>query len=693
MAWDIVGNLVVKLFSPSAWKLKSKFISILLLILVIPIASLGLLKEIENALFEQLKSSLLLSSKMLAEQLSQNEQWFYDSLLPEKNKSSSKELFVFPLARNLEVDGYFEEWMDFELHREYFTSEDLSLGLLLGNYQRHLFLSIKVTDPHLIYKNAEIKGLADRLQIDFKEKNQAVESIYLSPRLSGKISVLVKNKQGLKIDWRYKASWIATADGFDVEIKFPSGIKPRHLKVTHKNIDKKGQQKYSSINSSGRYAMNPLVWPSQDIINFSKHLALKKGQRLWVIDHQGRVLTSQGDLALKTTKMNANPILRWLLTDSEESLVDRRANALHLDSVQIYQAQRGETSTSVERFKNSDQAVAIASYPIRKGDQILGVLLLEENVAEVQLLQKKALLNMFMLALVIFLLVIWIVYWYVSRMVNRIQHLKNSVEQVVDQQGRMKEPLQIDNLEGDEIDDLYRAFYQMGARLYDYNDHLEKLASRLSHELRTPIAIVRSSLDNLLLSCQTEEDRQIIQRALDGNQRLGDIINRMKQATGVKEAMQTATKETLDIERYLTQIVSSYQSSFCDFQFKLSTDIHQPMQTISPELFAEMLDKLISNAMSFTDKNQPILIEICQQQQMNILRVINKGPSIDKKNRKRIFHSLVSIRNKKQSTGTNLGLGLYVVKLIAEFHQAKVKVENLADDSGVAFIVRWKMST
>jgi len=686
---------VTKLFKPSSWNLKSKFLSILWLILLIPLASIGLLKEIESALFEQLETNLLVSSKMLAEQLAQHEKWFYDSLLAEKNKSSSKELFVFPLNENFELDGYFEEWLDFEKHRQYFSNNKLSMGLLLGNLDRHLYLSIQIKDPHLIYKNAQIKGLADRLQIDFestssKNNRSQLRSIYLSPTVSGNLSVLVKNKQGMKIDWRYKASWVATTNGYSIEIKFPSGIKPRFLKVIHKNVDQKGQKRYSSINSSGRYAMNPLVWAAPKLIGFTNHLALKKGQRVWVLDGQGRVLTSKGELGLKSTRVSSNPILQWLLAAPAESLVDKRANALHLDSVQIYKAQRGQASTFVERYKNSDQAIAIASYPIKNNNEVLGVLLLEENVAKVQLLQKKALLNMFAVAVSIFLLVILLVYWYVSKMVGRIQHLKQSINHVVDQQGRMKEPLQIDRLEGDEIDDLYRAFYQMGTRLYDYNDHLEKLASRLSHELRTPIAIVRSSLDNLLINCNDHEDRLIIQRALDGNQRLGDIINRMKQATGVKDAMQTASLERIDFVQFLKQVVSSYQSSFKKFNFDLSLAAIDNYQLIAPELFAEMLDKLISNAMNFCDPTSPIIISVKQEGKNICLKVINKGPTIAKKNRKRIFHSLVSIRNKEQSTGTNLGLGLYVVKLIAEFHQAKVKVENLSDESGVAFCIRWK---
>ncbi len=50
---------------------------------------------------------------------------------------------------------------------------------------------------------------------------------------------------------------------------------------------------------------------------------------------------------------------------------------------------------------------------------------------------------------------------------------------------------------GDEIGDLSRSFSSVLARLAEYASYQEQMASRLSHELRTPIAVVRSSLDNL----------------------------------------------------------------------------------------------------------------------------------------------------------------------------------------------------
>jgi len=676
------------LLNPGKWSLSRKFLSIVLLILLIPLASIGLLKEIEKTLFSNLRENLLLSSRLIGNQLAQNKTWFDESLLPDSSQFLGKELFVFPLSRSFNLDGYFDDdWAEYDKYRQEYYQGKTGFSILLGSFERHLILSLKIDDQSIIYPSSDNPFLSDRIEIEYKDQFNEYHQIVLLPKTDGDFPVLsLKNKQ-LKMDWRFKAHWIRTVDGFNVEIKFPSGLKPRQLKVVQKNVNKARQKKYLQTVSSSRYDINPLVWPSTKLVNYIQNIELPDAQRIWVIDTRGRVLTSAGDLLNTERSFSSNPILNWILNNQSELPIDPRANNLHLDSEEIYSAQRGVASTRVENIKNTEHSIALAATPIQINNQVVGVLLLEENVARVQIVQKKTLINMFGIILAVFVLVMWIIFWYVSRMVGRIKHLNKAIDKVVDRQGRMSEPLDICAEDGDELDDLYRAFGQMGGRLYEYNDHLEKLASRLSHELRTPIAIVRSSLDNLLLNCQTEEDKEVIERALSGNQRLGEIISRMRQASGVKDAMQTAEKEWVDIEDFLRNIIVGYSQSFEGFSFQFRSSLNAKRQYLSPELFSEMLDKLIANAMEFSQENSPIIIQLEGQKGACCLRVINSGPLISKKNRRKIFQSLVSIRTSQQATGTNLGLGLYVVKLIAEFHQGKASAKNLLDDSGVEFSV------
>ena len=678
-----------KIFKPARWSLSRKFISIVLLILLIPLASIGLLKEIENTLVNNLKDNLLLSSRLIGSQLASNLNWFEESLLPDSKTFLGKELFVFPLNQSFELDGYLDDWQDYEIHRQVFSNENKSFAILLGSFKRHLMVSIKINDPYVVYPQVNNDFVSDQIEIEFKNRNGEYQRIYLSPQTGGRFPVRILRDGKIKIDWRYKANWVATSTGGNLEMQFPSGFKPKEIKITHKNVDQQGLRKFENIYSSSSYDLNPLVWPSIGLVNYFDKIQLPPAQRLWVLDTHGRVLASAGNLKASEISFSSNSIFNWFLASQSDIQTDPRENILRLDSEEIYLALKGQSSTRIENIPNSEQSIALVGFPIKVDDKIYGVLLLEENIARVQILQRKTLINMFGIILAVFLLVMWIIFWYVSKMVGRIKYLNTAIDQVVDQQGRMKSPLSIKIDKGDEIDDLYRAFSHMGTKLFEYNDHLEKLASRLSHELRTPIAIVRSSLDNLLLSCDDEDDKEIIKRALEGNQRLGEIITRMRQASGVKEAMQTAEKLSLDIEKYLVQIVKGYQLSFSEFKFQFDSTVTQKYQDISPDLFSEMLDKLISNAMEFCSQDKPIIVSLNQDKKSTLLSVSNSGPVIPKKDLRRIFHSLVSIRTNQQATGTNLGLGLYVVRLIAEFHKATVRAENRADGSGVVFCIKW----
>lgn len=724
------------LINPKNWSLNKKFASLVFIIILIPFASVGLLKEIEKTLVQGLQDKLSLTAEIIGSQLENQPDWFESSLLPDTKDSLSNDFYVFPLPSEFAIDGYEHEWLDFEQYLQVYQSKlansQSTLSVLVGSENERLVLNLRVSDKELILphanSNSSLNNQFDYLEIEYKTKGDVFERIKVEPRLAGKTIVkriIKKSKTNPidKIDWRYKVFSKNTQKGFSVELLFPSGIKPQMLKIkyydvvkiktkieikTKTGIGESEQEKNAfglkEIIASSKYDLNAVVWPNKNFKSFVSAIKLSTAQRLWVLDSYGRVLSSKGDIDTSRMSFSSNPLLNWILSIQSTQIVDDRKSRLQLHSPAICSALNGKASSLIEYSKQSDQAIAVATYPIKFNNETLGVLLLEENVAKVQVLQKKTLTTLFVVNLVILIGVMWLIFWYVSRLVSRIKELKNAINQTVDNHGRIKVSeekapllaLQKTNSQnanspnhGDELDQLAYSFKQMGERLFEYNDYLEKLASRLSHELRTPIAIVRSSLDNLLLNEKDEEQIEIIERALHGNQRLGEIISRMKDASGIKEAMQSAVKEETNLEEFLKLFIKGYELSYPKEKFELIVETKQCNHEISKDLFAEMLDKLISNAVSFSDNKQPIRICLEQSDSLYQLKISNSGKTIKKKNLKRIFRSLVSIRDKSKDSGANLGLGLYVVKLIADFHQAKIRAENLSDESGVVFVLSW----
>ena len=106
----------------------------------------------------------------------------------------------------------------------------------------------------------------------------------------------------------------------------------------------------------------------------------------------------------------------------------------------------------------------------------------------------------------------------------------------------------------------------------------------------------------------------------------------------------------------------------------------------SPDLIAQMLDKLMDNAADFSPPDGRITLALEAHDGRYVLSVTNEGPLLPPHLEGHLFESLVSGRA-AQDQKPHLGLGLYIVRLIAEFHGGSATATNLPDASGVVIAV------
>lgn len=114
-----------------------------------------------------------------------------------------------------------------------------------------------------------------------------------------------------------------------------------------------------------------------------------------------------------------------------------------------------------------------------------------------------------------------------------------------------------------------------------------------------------------------------------------------------------------------------------------------------PELVAQMLDKLVDNAVDFSPPEGWIRIGLEQRSDGCLLKVANQGPGLPEEIRTNLFDSLVSLRRNGKADEPHLGLGLYIVRLIAQGHGGSVSAMDLGDGvtEGVEFRVRFRTTT
>jgi signal transduction histidine kinase len=233
---------------------------------------------------------------------------------------------------------------------------------------------------------------------------------------------------------------------------------------------------------------------------------------------------------------------------------------------------------------------------------------------------------------------------------------------------------------------LARSFARLLERLRDHTEYLRTLSSKLSHELRTPLAVVTTSLDNLEHEVEAGAAEQYLGRLRQGASRLDAILAAMSEAAQLEQAIQETLPEPVVLASVVESCCKAYQDIYAEREIAYRCNATTTDITGSGELVAQLLDKLVDNAVSFSSPGSRIDIEIDAVGDELMLAVTNKGPTLPAKMRRELFDSLVSIRAQRDGRA-HLGLGLHIVALVADFHGGRCEAADLPDASGVVFRV------
>ncbi len=428
--------------------------------------------------------------------------------------------------------------------------------------------------------------------------------------------------------------------------------------------------------------------------------------RIWVVDRDLNVLARAGTLKGVPVAGAADTSLprvwRWLerevlhplyslvLRQPTNDFTEEQAGRVLIPAREIDGALAG--ILTIERRPTPDGRAIIvsAAHPIWVGDQVRGVVIVEETTNAVLAERNRAFERLFSIVLAALLIGTLALTLYASRLVARIRRLRDEAEAAIDEQGRARGAVMASTA-GDEIGDLSRSFSSALARLTQYASYQQNMASRLSHELRTPVAVVRSSLENLQLSPLPEDARVYIERAQQGLDRLAHILTRMTEATRLEQSLgrgSMSERERFDLAAVVAGCVEGYRLAYPGQTIALEAPGDKLWIDGAPDLVAQMLDKLVANATEFGAPGTPIIVRLRREDAAACIEVENEGPPLPESMPGRLFDSMVSVRGEGGGDAPHLGLGLYIVRLIADFHGGSASASNRADGRGVVVSVR-----
>ena len=427
----------------------------------------------------------------------------------------------------------------------------------------------------------------------------------------------------------------------------------------------------------------------------------RASSRIWVVDGRYQVIAAAGSLRRATDVAAEAPwwqplvthSVGWLIPRPTEDFAEAQPEDVLATGADVAAALQGTPATRTRLTRDGRAVVMSAAHPIWNGDEVAGAVVTEETTNSVMSVRTAALERLLLITLAAFAGAAVLLMAFATRLSMRIRRLRDEAESAIDARGRITR-LAAGSSAADEIGDLSRSFSAVLERLAEHHAYLEAMAGRLSHELRTPIAVVRSSLENLKLGSAGEDAGRYIERAEQGLARLGRILERMTEASRLEQSLRTVERSRYDLAAVVRGCVEGYRIAYPQATFVLELPPGRVEVDGAPDLAAQLLDKLVENAVDFSRGAAPVRMVLERTGGAAVLTVSNKGPLLPETMRTRLFESMISVRAAPGVGTPHLGLGLYVARLIAEFHGGTIGASNLPSGDGVAVGVRiplaWK---
>lgn len=672
-------------------RLRVKLLLIALLTAVFPLAGWRFIQQMEDTLREGQEQALLASGRAISQAvLALEPGWALQASAPGR-------WYAQEVAGAFQMDGYDDDWRALNTPSQALgDSAGLELDFRAAITNRWLYLWLRVRDPKPEVPELPLVPVArgDHLVMVYDGHAHRLGCAGEGPLLSSPLPTVAQPLPAAPIRGYCRRD----AAGYTMELELPrSNLLPQ---LAIRVLDQQGEvvrRSIGTLESGGRLIPWPVVPVGVQSVRLES--LAPAGVRLRLLSPEGWVLARSGRLGEGAPSSEDPGLKPWLRTVLYRALLAPPlgdGDAYRLDHVVLRTpetdaARQGREATGWRSAATSIAVVLSVAVPVGR-EAGGGALLLEREADALLIWTNRALGTLMFGGLLSMLLAGGILFGYTSWLSWRIRRLKDAAESALTPEGRLRGDFPRSRAL-DEVGDLSRSFARLLDQLGQYNDYLRTLTAKLSHELATPLAVVRSSLDNLEHEPLPDSARPYAERARAGIERLRRLLRSMSEAQRIEQAIATLDVERLDLGQLAAAAVEAYRgvvrAEGRSVQIALEP-VNQPVWLSgSPELIFQALDKLFDNALGFVpEQGGWIRITLAAVPGGGEIRVANNGPPLPKRMQGQLFESMVSLRG--AGSGAHLGLGLYVVRLVAEAHAGSVSAHDLPDGGGVVFTLLLK---
>jgi two-component system, OmpR family, sensor histidine kinase ChvG len=349
----------------------------------------------------------------------------------------------------------------------------------------------------------------------------------------------------------------------------------------------------------------------------------------------------------------------------------------------------GSTSNMVRRAPEGTPYIS-ASARLAGADG--GILLLTDNAREIRRLVRGERLTLGLILLTTITLSVLLSLFLARTIALPLRRLARSAQQV--RTGRAREVnVPLLPARRDEIGLLARVLHEMTQSLRNRIDATEAFAADVTHELKNPLASLRSAVDSLERVDTPELKQQLLEVIRQDVSRLDRLIVDIAETSRLDAELSRTRFERVDVGHLIESMLDAWESRGAQRGVRLA--FARPrvgtavMMGDEPRL-ARLIDNIVDNALSFSPAGGLVEIRASHSSREVIVSVEDEGPGVPEKSRETIFTRFHSVRPEEEEFGRHSGLGLSIARAIAEAHNGRIEVDSRHDArSGARFVLRF----
>jgi len=347
---------------------------------------------------------------------------------------------------------------------------------------------------------------------------------------------------------------------------------------------------------------------------------------------------------------------------------------------ELARAKRGEIARG-ERLNEKGERVVSVTLPIRRVQAVLGTVTLESADVERILVAERAAMIPFMLgaAVAIFLSSLLLAL-FIARPLRRLAGEADSLRLT----GATRLSLPDVSKRKDEIGALAHSLEAMTGALADRIDANERFAADVSHEIKNPLASIKSAVESARSAREPSQQAQMLAIVAQDVQRLDRLITDIARASRIETETALGGNEAVDLGQLLYELTSAYAPPPCE-----TSGIEVIFKGARPQgaivlgqagPLGQVFRNLIDNARSFSPPGETVIVsaEVVRDRDGHVVRarVEDEGPGIPPENLETIFERFYTQRPKGTAFGGNSGLGLSIARQIVTAHRGRIYAQN-----------------